>query len=185
MWIPVWEQNYDWALEKDSEGIEVYTRNVDYSNIKQFRATCILNTSQENVLAVLRNVKNYPLWVQNVENAKTIDGGDTAQFYYQLSMPWPIKDRDIAMTMLETQEEESTVLIINSDPTLINENESFVRMKYVKGFWKITPLSNDSCKVTYQFLADPEGVLPTWTINMFLVDGPFKTLKNMKTYVAQ
>jgi hypothetical protein len=53
-------------------------------------------------------------------------------------------------------------------------------MEKANGSWEFVKLSNGEIKVTYQFLADPGFNAPNWIIYLFIVDGPFKTLTNLK-----
>lgn len=62
------------------------------------------------------------------------------------------------------------------------EDDGFIRIKEIRGQWLIKFIDNENCKVTYQFMADPEGFLPGWVVNLFVVDGPYKTLKNLQKY---
>ena len=56
-------------------------------------------------------------------------------------------------------------------------------MMLVQGKWEVETVDDKNVLVSYQFLADPEGSLPSWIINMFLVDDPFKTMQNLREYV--
>ena len=184
MFFLIGAQNFEWELKKEGDGIEVYTREVDYSPIKEFRASGIIHTSEKNLINTLNEIDKYPLWVRNVSYSKKIEIENGVGIYYQLDLPWPIKDRDIAMSMSQTESKNSTILIVSSISNAVDKDKNFVRMTQVQGTWEITPISDNSCRVTYQFLADPAGNLPSWVINMFLIEGPYETLKNLQLKFA-
>ena len=180
------DQEKDWKLKKEADGISVYTRDVEGSNIKEFKATAYIASSQKTALDILFDIPNYPRWIEDVKYSEVLnetEGGRS--FYYQLDLPWPVKDRDIAMTMkISPQEDKSVLLELTGRDDLIVENDDFIRMNNVLGQWLVSPVDDENCVVTYRFIADPEGYLPAWVINIFIVDGPYRTLLNMEEYAA-
>ena len=187
--IPFGQSNQEmaWELKKEEDGIKVYTREVEGSNIKEFKASSQITASQETVFNILLNIPNYPKWIEDVDSSAILNKSDNKRdFYYQLSLPWPVKDRDIAMSMkISYQEDKSILLELDGNANLIEEKNEFIRMNDVIGQWLVTPIDDNKCEVTYQFLADPEGFLPAWVVNIFIVDGPFKTLQNLNNYAGQ
>jgi hypothetical protein len=179
-------QENEWELKKEADGIRVYTRDVKGSNIKEFKASSKLTSSQETILNILFDIPNYPKWIEDVEDARILSKNEKEMnFYYQLNLPWPLKDRDIAMSMkISPQEDASVLLDLLGRDDLIEEGDDFIRMNNVVGKWLIRPIDDKNCEVTYQFLADPEGSLPAWVINLFIVDGPHQTLLNLEEYAA-
>ena len=180
----VFSQENDWQLKKDSDGITVYTRSVENSNIKEFKASTTLNSSAETIFNIILDVENYPKWIEDVNYAEKIYQRDSQiGMYYQLRMPWPIEDRDITLvSKFKKLPDNSTHFQLSYNAELKDEDEDFIRITEINGEWLITPINKDSCEVTYRFLADPKGSLPAWVINIFIVDGPFKTLQNLREY---
>ena len=54
-----------------------------------------------------------------------------------------------------------------------------------KGKWVFTPLENGKTQVYHQFGGDPGGSIPAWIVNMFLVDGPYKTMLGLQETIAK
>jgi hypothetical protein len=54
-----------------------------------------------------------------------------------------------------------------------------------KATWIFKPLSKNTVSVEYQLLVDPAGDVPAWFVNLTMVDGPLKTIQNMKKLVQQ
>ena len=91
-------QENDWQLKKDSEGILIYTRTVENSGINEFKAYAKISSSSETIFDIILDVKNYPMWIEDVDSAKKIyHRKNQIGMYYQVTMPWPIKDRDITL----------------------------------------------------------------------------------------
>lgn len=179
-------QGKEWELKKEAKGISVYTRDVDGSDIKEFKASSRIKASQKTVVGILLDIPNYPKWIEDVKYAEILKGSDNERnLYYQLSLPWPVKDRDTAMSQKVSNQEDMSVLFkLTGRDNLIDKKNDFVRMNNVIGQWLISPVDDNNCEVTYQFIADPEGSLPAWVINIFIVDGPYQTLLNLEEYAA-
>ena len=177
-------QEKEWQLKKDEDGISVYTREVEQSNIKEFKASTKLNSSTETIFRIILDVENYPNWIEDIDYAELLYlRGSEIGMYYQLGLPWPIKDRDVTLvSKYKTLADGSIHFQLNNRYDLKEDNTDFIRIKEIKGQWLIKPINKENCQVTYQFMADPEGFLPDWVVNIFIVDGPFKTLGNLDKY---
>lgn len=70
----------------------------------------------------------------------------------------------------------SALVAINSVVPISKEYE---RVNLIKGFWLFTPQKNGQTLVVYQNHAEAGGKIPGWIANMFGVDVPFKSVKNM------
>ena len=180
----LYPQENDWLLKKENEDITVYTRSVENTNIKEFKASTTLSSSSETIFKIILDVENYPKWIEDVEYAEKIYHRDSQiGMYYQLKLPWPINDRDITLiSKYEKLEDNSTHFKLGYNSELKEVDEDFIRITKIDGEWLIKPIDQETCEVTYRFLADPEGFLPAWVINLFIVDGPFKTMQNLEEY---
>ena len=65
----------------------------------------------------------------------------------------------------------------------IPKKDGMVRITEFSGFWKITPASNGTVDLVYQFHTDPGGSIPDWMANMTSIDIPYFTLEKMKEQV--
>ena len=176
----------DWELRKEEEGIRVYTRYVEGSDIKAYRVEAVLDGQLASFVAVMKDVKNYGLLFESSDYASLIEETDTTLLYYsQTGAPWPVKDRD-GVYMLRFSQHYGTGVVtirIESVNGIRPENEDFVRISKATGFWKFLPADKDKVEVVYQMEADPAGNLPAWVINMFLVDKPLQDVKNLRERV--
>ena len=174
-----------WELKKDSDSIKVFTRSVSKSPVKEYKAVAKVGANAEDILAMLRNVPAYTEWIEDVVYTKTVSSSeDQMSFYYQMSLPWPAKDRDLCLDMQITRVDEAITVNLTSNPDLVPIDDDFVRILLVEGQWVIRAIDDENSLVEQQFLADPEGSLPKWIINMFVVDSPYQTMKNMRAYLV-
>ncbi|MCH7534986.1 MAG: hypothetical protein IH948_04465, partial [Bacteroidetes bacterium] len=71
-----------------------------------------------------------------------------------------------------------------SSPDFIKETEDFVRIRDARGKWQFIQKDGEKIEVIFQFYGDPAGSLPIWLINMFIVDGPYNTLVNLREKIT-
>jgi len=94
----------DWQLQKDHNGIQVYTRDVQLESYsadvdsvqKAFRGVAIINTSIKKVLNAMRDVENFDQWLHNCYEPRIVETrpNDTRIVYQKTKTPWPTDDRD-------------------------------------------------------------------------------------------
>lgn len=177
-----------WKLEKTGENIKVYTRKSEGSNIKEFKAVTTVTANMELLEKLIENVSDYPNWQTNIASAKMLKQiNKTEQYiYYTTDVPWPITDRDIVIYSEKTVSADGSITYnLVSKPDYLEKKDDFLRIKNAKGKWQFTPQGNNKIEVIYQFYGDPAGSIPGWIINMFIVDGPYTTLTNLKKKVEK
>ncbi|HEY9114288.1 MAG TPA: START domain-containing protein [Bacteroidales bacterium] len=177
-------QETDWKLEKEKDGISVFTREVGGLKIKEFKATATIRTNTEFLVAMVLDAETYVDWIDKMEVAEIIEKVNSNEFYIysEVDVPWPFENRDIVtLNKVNRNHENGSVKIeIAAVTGKVPEKEGVVRMPESGGFWQFTPQKDGKTAVVYQYLADPGGGIPDWLVNAFLVDGPYKTLENMK-----
>ncbi len=173
----------DWTLEKNEDGIKVYTRKSAGTDILEFKAISTINASRLAIAKVIARVTDYPNWFPDCSDAKLVEKINSTQrkYYYRLDLPWPASDRDAVMLLSVDVDNDKGITVLNFTKSTGKPNVSgVVRMPAADGFWKLTSISETKTELHYQFLADPGGSLPTWIINMFIVDGPYDAIIALK-----
>jgi hypothetical protein len=171
-----------WDLKKDANDIQIYTRDYPDSPVKEFLAITICNSSLPDVVTLINNIEGYPKWLRSCKLVEPVKNeSNLAQTnYVEISFPWPLSNRDGIWESTTITNTESTYFAeIRSRPELVPEKKGIVRMNNACGYWKIEKLINGQTKITQQFFADPEGNIPGWVVNLFLVDGPYDTFMNL------
>ncbi len=178
-----------WKLEKDKDGIKVYTRLTDGRKIKEFKAVTRINSSLTSVVALVRDSDAAKDWYNHVESGTPIKVFDekSSIVHLKLNFPFPATDRDLVAKFDYAQDKDTKIVTssVIGVPDYIPEGNDYIRIKQLEGSWKFTPIEENVIEVQYQFYADPGGGLPVWVINMFIVDDPYKSLKRMQGFVQQ
>jgi len=179
----------DWVLEMDKNEIMIWTRETGSSRVKSFKAITTLTASVEQLATVLNDVEAYPEWMSDVEYTEVLEEiSENERFYYfEVNAPWPVSNRDNIVHFILKKDPKTMgfKVTVIGEASYIPQKPDIVRIPESKGSWEFIPLENGGSKVIFEYAADPGGKLPTWAINMFIVDGPFKTLSNLKEFVKQ
>jgi hypothetical protein len=174
----------DWKLEKDSEGVKIYTRDVSGSDFKEIKVEFIVKSTLAGVSKIFNDIPSYTQWVYNCTEAKVIKRISSFEFYtYSVySLPWPADNRDEISHSVQTQDALSKAITIkiNGEKTFIPENEGMVRVESIHGITMITPLKDGDVQIIYQLHMNPGGELPPFLVNLFLIDAPFNSFVNFK-----
>jgi len=177
-----------WKLRKSEDGIRVYTRISQGSNILEYKAVASFDCQPSELKNELDNPKGYTKWMYNLKAARLLEKTDSNNIYayYLTSVPWPFNDRDIVVLQKTKIRNDSTILIeISSHPDRYPEQKGIFRIKKAHGYWLLKRKSYGKTGVTYSFFSDPGGNLPVWLVNSFIVDSPYESLKSLKQKINQ
>lgn len=169
----------DWKLEKQSQGVTAYTREVAGSDFREFKVETTVNATVDALVAMQRDVKNHPKWIDSVKTAELIKEDDDNYYTHTVAdAPWPVKNRDSAVRNAISRNDDSSVTIaFNSDNSLAPTKKGCERVGGVKGSWQFNPKGDGTVDVIYSAHIDPGGNIPAWLSNKFSIDVPFNTIK--------
>jgi hypothetical protein len=172
---------HSWELEKNDDGIKVYTRTVEGQPIKEFKAITSIKANHLAIKKVILNVGGYVNWYPDVVEAKVVKRKSATEViaYTRLDVPWPASDRDVVSSISSSSTTNSSKVILKSASGYVSKKDGIVRIPYTSGFWKLTTTKGVT-EVHFQYIGNPGGSLPDWIINMFIVDSPYQTLINLK-----
>ena len=175
-------QAEDWKVAKDEGGINISLSEVAGSKYKAYRGVTTIKASVAKLRGLQEDVVGACTWIHECKSQKLLkyDGAKTWT-YTQFNTPWPVTPRDSVLLVTSEQGADGTLTrTLKGEPTYIPEENGFVRVAQVEGFWKFVPKGADQTEVTYQVHTEPGGSVPSWLANKFVVDAPFNTLKALK-----
>lgn len=173
----------DCSLRKDSQGIKVYSCNIEGSKVKRVRAVFELEADFNQIVAAIYDVPSYTTWQYHMISSKLIDHGMNELTYYSvISAPWPVSNRDMIVNLKFKYDSIARILEItgNGVPTKLPAVEDKVRVPYFKAKWTIQKITNGKLQVEYNLDVDIGGSIPAWLMNMAQAEGPFETFNNLK-----
>lgn len=185
---PPGDADVAWRLEKQVDGIEVYTREVAGSGIRAFKGEAIVEADPESVLAVLRDSDRYQDWFPNVPESRLLRREGNVSYQYSVTAAvWPIDDRDnIFRSTLEREADTGAIEIaISAAPDAHPEQPGRVRVRYARGRWRLEPEGDGRTRVLFEMHLEPGGGIPAWMANARVVSTPLEALANLRSRVQR
>ncbi len=177
----------EWKLKKDKNNIKVYLRESDGSSVVEIKVITTVKASVEKLVEVLYDIDSYPDWISNLETAEILETVSKREiyYYYQADVPWPFRNRDDVMRFVleENIDNGGVTVVFSGHPDYIPVKDKIVRLSLNKGHWKFTPRSNGETKIDYRFFTNEGKGYPKWIVNMFIIDGPYESVLNLKAFV--
>lgn len=175
----------NWKLEKDKDGIKVWTRKAPNAILKEYKASTVIQSTPDKLVAFFKNYKMFDQWMYKVDegSVKLIKKNSENDYYIQMTMSAPlIKSREsITHFVFNAPDPKGTVLInLDAAPNLLPPNDNYVRIPKMKAYWKFVPLGNGKVEVTHQALSSPGGSLPETIANLGMVDAPYSMMEKLK-----
>jgi hypothetical protein len=179
----------DWKLTKDTEGIQLYTREVPGQVLKNFRGVMQIDAPLRQVAAMLADVPAMPEWFFMLEESRWLKGDKVDDSYVYLAMKgiWPVSPRDVVVHV-KVRQDPVTLTIhadVDSEEGILPRQEGFVRLPSMRATWRLTPVNPQHTVVEIQGSADPGGMIPTAIANFAVTILPEQTLKKMRVHLAK
>ena len=179
----------NWSLKKDKNGIKIFTRKTDSSNIEELKVECAMEGSMSQFAAVILDMKGHTEWVYKSSKCYLIKQNTPTDlfFYNETECPWPLTNRDLVAHMVLSQDPKNKTMIIevrNVDGYMPVQKD-IVRTKHSFVRWKIVPIDNKKLQIEYTIQVDPAGSIPSWIINLFATKGPYETFMKLKEVVKR
>jgi hypothetical protein len=178
-------QNWDFIKEKD--GIRIYTRKEDNSDLKSFRGVADLHTEMSKVMALLGNPKSTEWWTKDVSEVKILayEPDKLIQYYLVYDVPWPFSDRDLVVESRITIDPVTGKETILAKPmfNVVPEKPERVRIKNYWQKWTVQQQGKGLVRVILEGFVDPAGNVPSWLYNMVITETPLKVIKEVKRRV--
>ena len=178
-------QGDEWRLDKDKDGIKVFTREVEDFPIREFRVESSTTADLTDIESLFRDIASYSSWMPDILDASLIEQVTPDIYIYHMAIgaPFPVSDRDLVTEMRFSFPTDKILRIEYSVlPDHIPEKDDHVRMRYFSGHWQFEQ-TDTGTRITNQFLSDPGGSIPKWVTNSFLSKNPFNTVKNLREQV--
>lgn len=179
----------EFALEKDKNGVKVYTRKIEGSALKEFKGVTAIKTSLASLVALLDDTDALPQWLHNCGAAKLVQNINVAEriTYTTVKAPWPVSDRDTVSYSKIVQDPKSKVVTVYlkglADRYPLQSGK--VRVPSMKGFWQFIPNKSGYVTIIYQLHSEPGGSIPDALANSTATDMPYHTLLNMHKIVKE
>jgi hypothetical protein len=179
-------QAAQWRLVKDEAGIRVYLQQIPGSSFQAFRGVTRIRTDMPRLLALQDDVRAACAWIHACSEQRLLKHeGNLSWAYSRFHTPWPVQPRDSILQVTTTRDADGRVTrVLHGVADYLPQQQGFVRVSKVEGFWSLTPLEGE-IEVVYQVHSEPGGSVPAWLANSFVVDAPFNTLRGLRQLAEQ
>ncbi len=189
---------YRWKLVKDSEGISVFNRNVDGSELKEFRVEAVIDAPVEVIFEVMIDVSAGPLWMNRCIESELVK--NIVKFtvsknsfhsidlvYNATGAPFPVSNRDFIVesdTIYDFKTGTINIKFHAVNDSSIPLRKGYVRMTDLTGSWSFKYIDPYHTKAVYQVKQNPGGSLPASMINYTGKSLPYNTIAGLRRIVT-
>jgi carbon monoxide dehydrogenase subunit G len=172
----------DWTLQKEEDGIKVYTKKESVSNYKAFKAEMQVSCTIKDIIGVLKDADAFCKCITYSKEVKVLQMEDDDVYYYvETSLPWPFDNRDMVYHLeFSEMNSEPVKVMVTGLPEYIPPREGVVRIAKANGYWLLVSIDARITNVTYQMQVEPGGSIPAWLANLSIVNIPHSTFRNLK-----
>jgi len=174
----------DWKLQKDKDGIKVYSAEVPDSKIRAIKVVANYDATPEEIAGIVMDINTSQEWVSHLKSTYLVKRVSQNELYYyaELNLPWPAANRDFVAHLTRSENVQTRVITIDGPAVagFVPEKKGTVRISNSVGKWIITPLDNNQVHVEYALHVDPAGSLPSWLVNMFSGETPMQIFENLR-----
>jgi hypothetical protein len=174
---------FEWQLQKQADGIDVYTRPVADSEIKEFKGEGDVGIEIGAIVALLRDSSRFKDWFPNTSASKLLKReGDVSYQWSTMKTPWPITDRDNVFRSVLTRDEATgrVEISVEAAPDAHPVQRNLHRVTRASGNWILTPDGPAKTHVVFVMHLEPGGGLPDWMVNSQIIATPYDALINMR-----
>lgn len=183
------DQEPEWILVTDRDGVRVYRQDEKSTRLKTFRGVARMPVDDFKAIGVLMDdydaVAGFMHMVSEIRDVKRFSHYKR-DVYITTQLPWPVSDRDAPLRVSFYQEPDSYDLIM---PMALNpgmpEQSGYVRMPQMQGYYRFSPVAPGEVEVTIEVILDPGGAVPAWIANIILRDIPYFSLKRLRRVINQ
>lgn len=168
-----------WKLEKDKDQIQVYSRHMGSNKIAELKVECTIPGNKHQLVALLSDVANYPQVIYGTKKATLLKRISETQFTYYIinKLPWPVKDRDMAVQLNFAYEPSGKTLRIQANrvPNLVPPDPDLIRIADFSANWTVRSVNEHTLKITYTCRIDPGGSIPPKIENFAASTGAYNS----------
>ena len=170
----------DWVLKKNENNIKVYLRKNE-KNTSEYLAETVIGSDIESILKFILDFDNSYKWMYRLEESKILEKKNDTLFYvyFKMEMGWPLKKRDLVSDVKVLREDNIVTVDLTSTPGYIPLDKNLIRIIDSKSTWTLSKTDSNETKVTLQSYAEIDNI-PSFVIDMFILDGPLHSMKNLR-----
>lgn len=185
--LAVWAGKGKWVKDGYKNGVSVYTRSVEGSEIHEIKAVATINTSTDKVWDHLVTSKTFVATMPDVIKSKKLeDCGENCGYWYQVLKHPPIKTRHYVLKVQWkiTENDDGTTSYRRwwkVTKAVKPPSGDYLLVEKVSGAWNLKPKDGGKKTViTYKNHIEMGGKVPVALVNSGAVSNGYKFLQNLR-----
>jgi hypothetical protein len=154
----------EWHLEKDKDGIRVYSRHLTSSRLKEIKVNCEMAGYPAQLVAFFSDVDQYHQVIYKNKTARLLRRVSETELYYyaESELPWPAANRDFVIRLRFAYDPTAKVLQINTNAVadMVPPQAGIVRVSFWQAVWLVRPRRTTGCRSTTHFRLIPAENYP-------------------------
>jgi hypothetical protein len=183
--------NYQWKLVDTKDDCQVYTSTVAGKDYIAAKTTCLIPAKIEVISVILRDIANYPEWMEDCKATKILkvvdDEREVLIFWFHQHVAL-LTDRDMVLksrTVLASWEKvngknDKNLLFADSTNEIpYDSGKGYVRMPSFSSLFELEWVDREHTRVTFTVNPDLGKGIPSGIANITIKSIPYKSLKKM------
>jgi hypothetical protein len=182
---------YQWKLVDTKDGCQIYTSVVPGKDYVAAKATCVIPARIEVIGMVVRDIANYPKWMEDCKETKMLkvvdDKNDVFIFWFRQHIPL-FTDRDMVLkSYIVTNYAEGQDFIFAGSTNEIpyDSGKGYVRMPSFSSLHTLQWVDRNHTRVTYMIDPGLGKNIPKNIANVIIKMIPYKSLKKLMKEVKK
>jgi|GEM_PF-447780 hypothetical protein len=183
------QDKYQWKYAGTENHCQIYTSAVPGKDYIAAKATCIIPARIETIGVILRDIANYPEWMEDCAETKILktvdDEKDEFIFWFRQHIPL-MTDRDMILksrVLLNLKNGRDTIFVDSTDEMNYVAGKEYVRMPSFRAVWTLEWVDREHTRVTFMIDPDLGKGIPKLFANLLIKTNPYKSLKRMMKMV--
>ena len=182
---------YQWRLVDTKDGCQIYTSVVNGRDYVAAKATCVIPARIEVIGVVIRDIANYPEWMEDCKDTKilkTVDDENDVFIFWIRQHVTLLTDRDMVIKSRVKMNLEKGQNLIYGDLTnemSYDSGKGYVRMPSFNSLFTLDWIDRENTRVTYMVDPDLGKGVPPSVANSVIKNNPYKSLKKMMKEVKK
>ena len=174
-----------WTLVHEEEGINVYAGEYGKSGVIPFKATGLISSSVFNISKVIEDLDYKSEWAPKLKavtvHERFSDNEMIFSEYY--STPWPARDREFLLRGKIIRHSEGDIEYIGHSIDSELKDHSHIQAIVKTLNFRLTKVSDNLTKITFEFNGDMQGWMPVWLMNLIQKKWPLRFIQGLREQV--
>jgi hypothetical protein len=177
----------EWQLQKDKNGIAIFTRDVDGSPFLAVKATAAFHQPVEKLAEYLGDGSECMQWRKMCKSSRVLQvhSEDERLVYQVLDLPWPIADRDMVIQSVTEIDPASRSVTVRIE----TQSDAYPLQKYTRAETssqiQLRAIDAENAEFTYIIHVDLGGDVSPALVNSQLVSSTLEDVERLLAMAGQ